>query len=157
VSAPALSAPSLILAMHDRYEQSWIDYNRLDRAACNLHKAEPPSDEWSFRCSLEQGRNLLSSEKMALTTALCQLMPSTWQEALVLAFHLHTLDPIETNLTDAEKQAFTVGSEALLDFMFSGIDTKGVPGAVEPGQLVDAAGLVMHRRRMRRAQLAEAA
>ncbi|HXG70345.1 MAG TPA: hypothetical protein VNJ04_06985 [Gemmatimonadaceae bacterium] len=98
-----------------------------------------------------------SREQMALTVAISQQVPTTWQEAVALTFHLHTINPVETNISEDEKAAFTVGFDTLLDFMFGEIDHEGVPGNARPGQLNNVEHLLRDRRRMRRAQLEEAA
>ena len=157
MSAGKAATASPILAMHARYEAAWVEYNRIDDAVCALRGVDPPSAEWGIVHRLEQGSTKLSREQMALTVAISQQVPTTWQEAVVLAFHLHTIDPVETNISEDEKAAFTVGFDTLLDFMFSEVDHGGVPGSAKPGQLNNVEHLLRDRRRMRRAQLEEAA
>jgi hypothetical protein len=149
--------PSLIIALHDRYEQTWNEHNRLDNAELDLNGSKPTSPGWHKQQRLEEARSKLEREQVALTVAIAHQVPTTWQDALVLAFHLQVIDPVQCELTEGEKSAYHEGTDALLDFMFGEIDHGSVPGAFAPGQLANVEGILRNRRRMRRAQLAEAA
>lgn len=144
---------SLILALHARYEQAWGEYNRLEEARAAWAKAKPPSEEHSRKYQIESAQSESQREIDALRLALLHQVPTNWQEALVLADHVHTAlaitDSFDTDRNDPERSAFETGFDTLLDFMFGEIDHEGIGGY----QMEQAEKIVRERRRFRTAQL----
>lgn len=146
---------SLILALHARYESAWDEYDRLENASMALKDAEPPSEEHSRKLRISDGETENQREIDSLRLAILYQVPSTWQEALVLAKHVHSAfaitDSFDTDHNDPERRAFETGLGTLLDFMFGEIDHEGIGGY----QMEASERIVRDRRRFRTAELEE--
>jgi hypothetical protein len=137
-------APSLILALHARYEQAWDEYNQLDNAKPG--DADPPAPAHSRKIRIEEAMEANQREVDALRQALLYQVPNTSDEALVLACHLHTTFGLTEDFDkagDVDRLAFETGLDTLLDFMF------GESSFTAGYQLKQAERIVQSRRRLR--------
>lgn len=148
-----VAAPSLILALHARYEEAWDEYNQLDDANGEL-SSDASTGACAKRFRFDEGMERNSDETSALRLAILHQVPKTRQEALVLAFHVHGWDPTDgTEYTEAEKKAFTTGLDTLLHFMVEQEQGGGLNGF----QFNNAAEIVRSHVAYRTGKVGEAA
>ena len=132
--------------MHARYEAGWDEYNRIDEAGTRL---KPSSDkERSLAFAYELAMKASNTESQALQRAILYQVPTTWQEALILQFHIHVAGDAYTEHTEAERVALEVATDTLFDFMCDEIDHEDVEG-----QFQNSEHLVSDRRRLRTGKL----
>ncbi len=126
-TAPANSeTTSPILAIHNRYEAAWREYNDIDRANTKLNRKNEAEQNLSYR--YENAMRANNAETDALRLAILYQVPTTWQEALVLQFHIQSIfDPCNSS-TDDESNALTVAVETLFDFMCDEVEHEDVEG-----------------------------
>jgi len=117
---------SLIHALHDRYEAAWAAYNTLDRARIALNEKNEAERILDFR--YEDAMKASHREIEALRLAIFYQVPTTWQEALILQFHIQSVfDPSQLSSED-EQEALSVAVETLFDFMCDEIEHEDVEG-----------------------------
>lgn len=120
-TATAPTTPvSPIAAMHARYEATWEEYNRLDEAHTKLDKKDESGRRLDNR--YQDGMKASSREADALQMAILYQVPTTWQEALMLQYHVHTAADPHRNMTEDEKFAVETGLDTIFDFMCDEID-----------------------------------
>ncbi len=120
-TAPAPTTPvSTIAAMHARYEATWEEYNRLDEAQTKLDKKDESGRRLGDR--YQDGMKASSREADALQMAILYQVPTTWQEALMLQYHVHTAADPRRTMTEDEKLAIETGLDTIFDFMCDEID-----------------------------------
>ena len=115
VAPTAPIPPSPLLAMHARYEAAWEEYNNIDTAQLKLNDRNEAERCLKFRYSDALKAN--NAETDALRLAILYQVPTTWQEALVLQYHVHSTADPHSDLTDDEKNALEIGLDTLFDFM----------------------------------------
>ena len=109
------AAPSPLVAMHARYEAAWEEYSTIDTAQLKLNDKNETERCLKFRYSDALKAN--NAETDALRLAILYQVPTTWQEALVLQYHVHSTADPHSDLTDDEKNALEIGLDTLFDFM----------------------------------------
>ena len=146
---------SLTLALHARYEIAWLQHQAIEartigqKARIATAEQELQQGMRELQYSLEEADRVNQIEVDALRVAILFQMPTTWQEALVLAYHIHNSydlrDPEHTS--DLEKQALQTGLDLLLDFMFGEIDHDQMDCCGT--QMLNLANIVYDRRHTR--------
>ncbi|MEO6248908.1 MAG: hypothetical protein ABIO85_10075 [Sphingomicrobium sp.] len=112
--ASMATARSIILAMHARYEAAWEEYNQIDEQAFAL-RGEAVGNKLAI-LHLQDAQKAVSDETDLLRMAILRQVPSTFQEATVMHFHLWTLFDAQQNTAD-EHAAMDVAHDNLFDFM----------------------------------------
>jgi hypothetical protein len=143
------NSTSLIFALHTRYEQLWNENHAIEDAKLKIpHNLPSLSPLFQRKFQLENAEKRNSSEEVALNEAILHQVPTTWEEALILATHLK-IAGIEENSErgDTRQKAVEDGFDTLLDFLFSEINHDTLP-CVGP-MLLSIANLVYDRRRLR--------
>lgn len=144
-----VAEPSIIFTLHARFEEVWQEYYTIE-AAKIAARVEPASsrDAHAREFRLDEAARRSGDEEVALNIAILHQVPSTWQEALILAAHLKIIGIEEGGeRTGAERQAAETGFDTLLDFLFGQIDHEKLECAGE--QLSNIARIVYERRRLR--------
>jgi len=136
-----------LLAMHARYEAAWEEYNRIDQAKTELNDKDEAGRILRFR--YEDAMRASGRETDALQMAILYQVPTTWQEALVLQFHIHLRSDPHSDKTEEEKAALEVASDTLFDFMCDEIDHDKSEGVFHRSECI-----VSDRRRSRTGCLA---
>ena len=138
--------PSLIMALHARYEQAWEEFNRIDEA--RRPEVGPPGLNRARNVRLEEAKATNNKETDALRRALLYQVPTTAIEALILADHLHTTFGLTDNFEkedDPDRLAFETGLDTLLDYLFGETDDSKIVGR----SLRASERNCRHRRRLR--------
>jgi hypothetical protein len=108
-------APSILMALHHRYEQSLAEYEIIDSA----HQAAKVSgDNEAFL--LENAGHSSVREADALRMAILYQVPGDIRQAAVLQFHIGTMhDMIEgcADRRELEEDALKVAIQTLFDFL----------------------------------------
>lgn len=157
--AKQTTSTSLILALHARYEIAWLQYQATEArkigATNNLTVRQADAvdttlDDHALKFRLEEAMRTTEREIDALRASILFQVPTTWQEALILAAHVHNTYDLKDDPTDTEKEALQTGLDTLLDFLFGKVvhDELDCAG----GQLLDLANIVYERRRIRRGE-----
>lgn len=117
-SANSVSAGSLIIALHARYEAARAEYNEIDTA-----QPAKPKDvnhpDWTLHWRLEEAMTENREETDALQQAILHQIPDTDEELAVLAYHAGSVFDPATTLTEAEKTALDRGLVSILDYLVS--------------------------------------
>jgi hypothetical protein len=88
----------------------------------------------------------VTGEIDALRRVILYQVPITWEDALVLQFHIYIMHRLEDDPPKEDVEALTVGIETLFDFMACELDK----GDLAFGRQLDTgAKLVFYRRRYR--------
>lgn len=141
----AAAAPSLIMALHAQYEAAWANYHAIEDATPAAQDAPPVSAEWCRKVSLDDAGAAATREIDALRLSICYQVPSTWEEVLVLAYHVYNVAEVGNEVTEEDRQAFEAGYATMLDFMFGELDHEGFSG-----QMMNSwANTVYSKRRLR--------
>ena len=114
--AKTRSAPSLILAMHARYEQAWQEFNTIDGASLEFAGKTDP-DSLCEHHKLDRAGKANAREFDALRLAILWQVPDTWPEALVLSYHIHCAHDLEDSPSKESKAALAAAIDTLFDFM----------------------------------------
>ena len=137
-------APSLILAMHARYEEAWEEYNRVDRDKPKL------SDDATKHFLAGQGMAENFRETLSLQRAILHQLPTTDEEATVLAHHAWVIFDEHSEISDDDKEALATSLTTLFDWFVA----EGRAEAQMKGKQFSAnAMLACHRRRARTGEL----
>ena len=142
VAPTAAVATSPLLAMHARYEAAWEEYNTVDTAQLKLNDKNEAERCLKFRYSDALKAN--NAETDALRLAILYQVPTTWQEALVLQYHINSATDLHTLLPEDERRALEVASDTLLDFMCDEVDHDEEDGIFHRSECI-----VSDRRRFR--------
>ena len=146
MSGPTATAPSPILALHARYEAAWAEYNRIDDARTTLDTQNREDRIVDFR--YEEAMAVSGAEANALRVAILYQVPTTWQEAMILQFHIWSVFEPENPGTANEQSAMATAIDTLFDFMCDEIEHEDVEGQFQTGE-----HLVSQRRRNRTGKL----
>ena len=143
------NSTSLIFALHARYEQIWAEYQIIEDAKLKLPTDLPSrSPIYERKFALEEAMRRNSFEETSINEAILHQVPTTWEEALILAAHLKLAGIEEGAERDGGcLNAIENGFDTLLDFMFGEIDHDKLPCAGP--QLLNIARIVYDRRRLR--------
>ena len=151
-TSSTISPVSPILTMHARYEATWAEYNTLDEARSVLNTNNSDGCSLDFRYA--DAMKVSGGEIDALRLAIFYQVPTSWQEAMILQFHVHSIfDPAMVGPED-ERLAISTAIETLLDFMCCEVeaDHERIGHQFQVG-----ANLVSDNRRYRTGKLAKAA
>lgn len=135
------AAPSVILAMHARYEAAWSEYNRID-AAKTAARNDPDSSR-----SFSYARGLCDNnlETDLLRHAVLFQVPSSDEELAVLAFHAWGVFDHDQS-TEEDNLALEQALVSIFDYLVG----EGRGGIKKLGPQFNAgAQIVFHRRRYR--------
>ena len=118
--AVVASTPSLILGLHARYETAWDEHKRLDEGQPRKPE-DPRNNEEQLRryYGCEEGMRNNEQETDLLRAAILWQIPTTDEEATVIAYHLWSLYDPQTTYSDGEKKALEVGLTNLFDYLVS--------------------------------------
>jgi hypothetical protein len=153
--AATQSNASLILALHQRYEAAWEEYNRLDAAHTALPDKKDPERPLAWR--YKEGMATNSRESDLIRVALIWQVPVTFEEATILSYHLWSLYDIDTTLSEDEKKALEIGFTNLFDFLVDSLAGKDGLDIDKMGrQFSSGAKLAYDRRRVRTGHVEEA-
>ena len=147
---------SLILALHARYEKVWNEHGLIEAkrfgvaAEIAINKGDD-KDGYSRKFRLEEAMSRNEEESKAVRLALLHQVPTTWQEALILAMHVWGIDAMDEQAHAEERAAASIGMDTLLDFMSGEIAYDGLEFGGH--QLLDACNIVYERRRLRTGQV----
>lgn len=147
-----ISPVSPILTMHARYEATWAEYNTIDAARTAFNTENASERFLDFRYA--DAMKTISAETDALRLAIFYQVPTSWKEALILQYHIHSIfDPTQVGPED-EQKAISTAVETLLDFMCCEVEAHhdGIGHQFQVG-----ANLVSDNRRYRTGKLAKAA
>ena len=133
---------SPILAMHARYEAAWTEFNSIEAAKANLNTKNEAERDLAYR--YDEAMKANTGETDALRVAMLYQVPSTWQEALILQFHVQSAADPALLATQGEKDALEVGHDTLFDFMSGEVDLEGANEVLR-----NTAEIVCDRRRFR--------
>ena len=144
-AAPANpDAPSLILAMHARYEEAWEEYNRVDR------DQPKQSDDPGKHHQAAQGMAENFRETLSLQRAILYQLPTTDEEATVLAHHAWVLFDEHSEISEGDKEALATALTTLFDWFVA----EGRADDEKMGKQFTAnAKIAFHRRRARTGKL----
>ena len=101
---------SAIVAMNARYEQSWLDYNTVEKAVDDEERGSTAYNRFSH------AHTYLAREQAALQTAIIRQTPTTITEALILLSHLNAGIDCYEGLDDIEKNGVDEASGTVLEF-----------------------------------------
>ena len=113
-SAATMAGPSVILALHTRYEAAWLEYSNLEQAHTQLRNLS--GDTHAHGLNIEAGMRDNFAESEAIRYALLRQVPNDWREAAVLQFHVWGIYDSDQN-TAEDHAALTVALDHLFDFM----------------------------------------
>lgn len=108
-------APSVLMAMHHRYEQTQLEYEIIDSA----HQEAKENDDSEVH-QLENAGQASVREADALRIAILYQVPVTTAEAAVLQYHIYTTHDLIDGCSDRrepEEEALKVAIRALFDFL----------------------------------------
>ncbi len=106
---------SLILQLHQRYEEIWDACDRVDVA--QPPKDQPGTAKAYFACERAMGE--LSAESLLVQKLLLRQIPSTDEEMTVQIMHLASLYEAEQPLSMGEQQAIEIGVSHCFDYLVS--------------------------------------
>lgn len=137
---------SAILAMHAAYETAMGNIEKIDRASSSCTNSDRDIGRRSIN---DRTATTLSKEGRLLTLAILHQVPDSFEEAIILQFHLwNVVDLIQDDETgEQEKEAMIVAADTLFDFMaceFGGIDHQAIGQSFKDGTM-----LAFKRRRIR--------
>jgi hypothetical protein len=138
--------PSLIVSLHARYEAAWVEYNTIDSARVALNKKNEAERLLDF--SYEDAMKANHREIEALRLAIFYQVPTTWQEALLLQYHVHSILEPSQAAAEEEAEALATAVDTLFDFMCDEIEHEDVEGLFQRGE-----HLVSERRHRRTGKL----
>lgn len=146
------TAVSPILTMHARYEAAWAEYNAIDEARTAIATSKDGDRQLDFRYA--DAMKASSAETDALRLAIFYQLPTSWQEAMVLQFHIYsTFDAGQVGPED-EQLAINTAVETLFDFMCCEVEADHERLG---NQFQIGANLVFDKRRYRAGNLEDAA
>lgn len=144
-AAQAVSIPpqSVILAMHWRYEQASLTFNRLDIA-------DYQGGSKDSRFFNDRARRDLLREQDALRATMLRQIPDTWDEAAILTLHINNTydlfaDADEEDRKGLDPDALSIGLGHLFDFIVS--EKIRDPAAIGNSFATEAERVRMFRRR----------
>lgn len=143
------SRPSLILALHERFEQSFIEYNYVDRAKLKL---TDDGEERLLGYRFQEAMQVMTEEGINLQRTILFQVPTTDEELTVLAYHVWNMfDPdADDGQCREDRQAVGVGLDNLFDYLVG----EGRADMQETGRMfTTGAMLAFERRRFRHAKL----
>ncbi len=148
MSAVKAAMASPILAMHARYEAAWVEFNAIDRARTALNTNIPDNCNLEFRYA---GAMKASNGGIdALRLAIFYQVPTSWQEAMILQFHLYSIFDAGQVVPEEEQLALNTAIETLFDFMCCKVDADHERLG---HQFQTGANLVFEKRRYRTGNL----
>ena len=107
--------PSVLMAMHRRYEQAQVEYEIIDSA-----RQEAKDNDDSEVHQLENASQSSVREADALRIAILYQVPATTAEAAVLQYHIYTTQDLVDGCVDRrepEEEALKVAIRTLFDFL----------------------------------------
>lgn len=147
----AQASPSLILALHDRYEQAWQEYHEIDLKKPRK-ASELPEGERSIACiNRERGKVESFQETSLIRNTICYQIPTTDEEAAILIHHVWVMIDESSGvyleeLSLEEKQSL----EQSINSVFIYLACRGTVDAAKIGpQFSRHAMLAVKRRRYR--------
>lgn len=145
--------PSLISALHSRYEAIQAEYQPIEKAEYEL--SDEPSDGEigqqlaRFRSAIKT----LCEEEDAVRNAILFQVPDSQSDALILQYHIVCAADLYAGApeqNEADNRRLQLAIETLFDFMSCEIETEGqtVPSAIG-ATLAASATRVFNARRLR--------
>ena len=116
MEAAATSVPSLILALHSRWEANNVEYELID-------SHDLARDDMSGHGKRERAMNASQREEEALRAAILTQVPDSHADALVLMFHTRIEQDLQANSSDAAKPSddaraiLIMAVDTVFDFM----------------------------------------
>ena len=141
--------PSVIMALHSRYEAAFAEYQAVERAEMMGRRQGATDDRETAVMHYRDAEKTLDLETDAIRNAILFQVPETWTEEMVLQYHIYCAHDLYANADkpdDGDIERLGLAIDTLFDFMCCSVNVAHEEIGLT---FKDAAERVLMKRRLR--------